>query len=346
MNIKTLISSFLLTFSTIGYASTVTPTSIKLNPTAIHDITITATQGVQNVWQYEFNITGGDPYMLSMPITAAIGSANHVLTFEYQSNMAIGFEVFYSLNQTDIIGGRSRVLGNLEATGTGVWRTASFDIAYDMSRFGWGNTVGDFLRFDFGSNGSGTFKIRNIHITNYDYATSQQRAHKTININSEGVYFIQAEDYDNGGVGVAYYNRTTGTSTYRDDSNLAAITSNSAYTAISDMGNDWDAYTLGAFIDGSSNKISTDAAIQNWGAWYNYTIYSSEDIDVDISIRAGVHFASWGAITTYGAYKSYGKARGTASPYGYTVNQIGEDWVKRYSAAMVLSLDGKNLKTV
>lgn len=137
---------------------------------------------------------------------------------------------------------------------------------------------------------------------------------------------IQAEDYDEGGQGVAYCSHNTTRGSYRADNDGVALSSGSDNVngwAIADMGDGWNAEGL---------NLTREQAIEKWGAWFNYTFTAEEDMQVAINVRAGIHWASYGPISTYGCNSSI----------------IGEpsltNWVKTYTGAAIVSLDGVELK--
>ena len=106
-----------------------------------------------------------------------------------------------------------------------------------------------------------------------------------------------------------------------------------------DMGdNDYSLYGLGKFTKMTAKKctITRNMAIENWGAKYNYTIEATADMDVNISIRHCVAWDGWAHHSNH--------ANNTRSQY--VIDDAAQlDWVSRYYAAMILSLDGKNLPT-
>jgi hypothetical protein len=163
--------------------------------------------------------------------------------------------------------------------------------------------------------------------------------------NKNGTMLIEAEDYDKGGREVAYHNYYgKNTSSYRDDSQGAYLDTQSYYSnkwGISNMGDGWDTYGLKQYIDSTSNLITKDMAADSWGSWYKYTFTVEKDCDVDISVLAGCHWGSYGIISAYGAHNSYDKSKADG---GYKVQGMNEDWVKRYTGAFVMSLDGVDMK--
>jgi len=104
-------------------------------------------------------------------------------------------------------------------------------------------------------------------------------------------------------------------------------------------GGTWNSF-LGAYVDETSNEITTEAAIENWGAWLEYTIDVPQACVVDISLKAGSHWGAYSPVS--GGTGKYGLARSSG---GYTIAGMHEDWVKRYVASAVLSIDGTNLTT-
>lgn len=99
----------------------------------------------------------------------------------------------------------------------------------------------------------------------------------------------------------------------------------------------WNTYS-GEYIDETSNKITIENAKKNWGAWLEYTFDVPEDCVVDISLKAGSHWGAFAGVS--GGTGKYGNAREDG---GYVIDGMNEDWVKRYCAAVVLSLDDNNL---
>jgi hypothetical protein len=168
---------------------------------------------------------------------------------------------------------------------------------------------------------------------------------KTIYHGSEQM-IIQAENYDDGGPGVAYYTRRSdGPSDYREDSQGACVNGpNDIFQnnyCIENMGESWTTYNLGEYINSTTNEISPEMAQKNWGVWYKYTVDVARDCYVDISVRTGCHWGSYGIISHEGARDSYKKDR---SAGGYVVTGMDEDWVHRYSASYVFKLDEKDMK--
>jgi len=104
-------------------------------------------------------------------------------------------------------------------------------------------------------------------------------------------------------------------------------------------GGAWSTYS-GTYIDETSNVITNDAAKANWGAWLEYTFDVPEACVVDISLKAGSHWGAYSPIS--GGTGKYGLPRTSG---GYVVEGISEDWVKRYVASAVLSIDGNDLTT-
>lgn len=101
----------------------------------------------------------------------------------------------------------------------------------------------------------------------------------------------------------------------------------------------WNTYS-GEYIDETSNKITIENAKKNWGAWLEYTFDVAEDCIVDISLKAGSHWGAYAGVS--GGTGKYGKSRQDG---GYVIDGMNEDWVKRYCASVVLSLDDNNVAT-
>ncbi len=153
-------------------------------------------------------------------------------------------------------------------------------------------------------------------------------------------YMVEAEDYDQGGKGIAYYSRgTTAGDNYRSDNEGVNLNSYSGLEngwGIYTMGGDWSTYT-GEFLDSESRTISRDMAQENWGSWFTYTIDALEDITANIFVKFA---APW---------REYGNAAATGCAPGSNSYQIEDapllNWPKHYAGAMVISLDGENLLT-
>lgn len=153
-------------------------------------------------------------------------------------------------------------------------------------------------------------------------------------------YIIEAEDYDQGGKGVAYDGRMTTTGTYRNDNsgvNLEQRAAASNGWDIADMGSAWDSYDLGKWVDESHKVINRAMAQENWGSWFTYSFDTQKDIDANIYI----HFGE--------AWSKYGRAAGAGwapSDSTYVIeNEPALNWPRHYAGAVVLSLDGANLAT-
>lgn len=153
-------------------------------------------------------------------------------------------------------------------------------------------------------------------------------------------YNIEAENYDQGGKGIAYFSRgTTGDSSYRSDNDGVNLTAYSLLEngwGIYDMGGDWRTYD-GPFLDETAKTITRAMAEEHWGSWFTYTFEAKEDLTANIFVR---HAAPW---------KEYGNAAATGcqpGPESYTIDgEPALNWPKYYCGAMVLSLDGKNMIT-
>lgn len=105
-------------------------------------------------------------------------------------------------------------------------------------------------------------------------------------------------------------------------------------------GADWQTYK-GDYVDETSNIITAESAKKNWGAWLEYTFDVPEDCVADISLKIGTHWAVYSTIGGLGT-GNFGKSRDEG---GYIVEGMAEDWVKKYCATVVTSLDGNNLTT-
>ncbi len=158
---------------------------------------------------------------------------------------------------------------------------------------------------------------------------------------SNKVYIIEAEDYDEGGLGVAYSARQgTEPSTYRPDSKEVTFSQGSSYSGgwgLSQMGAQWNAYTLGKWVNEDSHTISREMAQENWGSWFNYSFEAETPLEVNIYVHHGAVWSEWGVA----AGKGY-------APSTSTYNIAGEpylNWPKQYAGAMVLSIDGSNVPT-
>jgi len=101
----------------------------------------------------------------------------------------------------------------------------------------------------------------------------------------------------------------------------------------------WDSYS-GDYIDATSNKITVDNAIKNWGAWLEYTFDVPQACYADISLKAGSHWGAYAGVS--GGTGKFGLSRANG---GYSIDGMSEDWVKRYCSSAVVSLDGANLRT-
>jgi len=131
-------------------------------------------------------------------------------------------------------------------------------------------------------------------------------------------------------------------SIYRFDDMGSGLKSNETFEngfGLLGMGdNDYSLYGTGKYSKLSLLKciITRKMAIENWGATFNYTFEVSEDMDVNISIK---HCVGWDG---YARYSNH--ANNTRNQY-VIEDAPGLDWVSRYYASMILSLDGTNLPT-
>ena len=175
--------------------------------------------------------------------------------------------------------------------------------------------------------------------------------------------YIQAEDYDEFWINnrKAYSPIGGGANSYRnDDADLyVAFQDDGAFfqswtlghghkdnwygMAVKNMtpsGSDWMTYK-GDYVDGTSNIITAESAKKNWGAWLEYTFDVPEDCVADISLKIGTHWLVYSQVGGVGT-GNFGKSREEG---GYVVEGMAEDWVKKYCATVVTSLDGNNLTT-
>jgi hypothetical protein len=155
---------------------------------------------------------------------------------------------------------------------------------------------------------------------------------------------VEAENYDYGGLEKAFHtHHNLSTSSYRDDSSGANIDNSYSYYSnlwgISNMGDNWESYVLGIYVNDTTNEITAENAADNFGCWYNYTVNATADCYVDMTILAGMNFNSQSVIVSQSS--GWNKPR---SAGGYTVKGLLEDWSGRYDGAFLLKLDGVTLK--
>ncbi|MDD3077598.1 MAG: hypothetical protein PHH37_00650 [Paludibacter sp.] len=173
--------------------------------------------------------------------------------------------------------------------------------------------------------------------------------------------YIQAEDYNEFAINNRKgYSSATGPNQYRpEDADLfvswqddGAFFQSWTYgnghkddwygRAVKNMcpnGATWNTYS-GEYVDATSNEITVAAATKNFGSWLEYTFDVPEACVVDISLKAGSHWGAYSPIS--GGTGKFGLPRSSG---GYTIAGMSEDWVKRYIAAAVLSIDGNDLTT-
>ena len=295
---------------------------------------------------YTTTATNGDPFTYTHPIGQAVNRANYPkISFEYAAPLATDLQIFFFSSSVGLSEAHS-IHYSLPATSTDeTYRTYQIDItpAYNFASndgtIYWGTSDSQ-MRFDFGNVTGAKFNIRNIKIL----SLADDKSYRQRELTAGGSIVIEAEDYDLGGKGVGYDNRAGDTTcgSYRSDNEHATI-SNAISSACSNgyclmnMGSDWNQYVNGTHTSGTN--ISNPMAIHNWGSWYEYTFSLREAMNVKMRVRHGVHFGSYGAIATYGAHLSYGKAD------GYTMPNMTEDWVKRYTGACAISIDGNRIYT-
>lgn len=113
-----------------------------------------------NPYEYTFVTTGGDPYINCNGLNQAI--AGTTLVFRYKSTAAFTLELFWCDAGGGAAGGRSTAV-SVPANNTGLWQTFEYDYSSDMTTHSWAGGVGDFARFDWGSNSDVTINVKNIH---------------------------------------------------------------------------------------------------------------------------------------------------------------------------------------
>ena len=315
------------------------PIDIRLGA-ANNQISMSTYTNADGEVHYIIQNTGGDPFSLSQPIGAELSSTKYPkISIEYACATATDLQLFFGTTNMGLSEANS-IHYSLPATSSAeTYRTFLLDItpAYGFNNGSgtyWGDASSQ-IRFDFGNVTGAKFNIRNIKLINIP----NDKSFKSRQLAAGGTLVIEAEDYDKGGKGVGYDNRA-GESTcggYRSDNEHAAISNfdpsgcSNGY-ALLGMGSDWQQYVNGTYTSGTN--ITAPMAIHNWGSWYEYTFNVSEPMTVKMRVRNGVHFSSYGAIATYGAYNG-----------GYTMPTMTEDWVKRFTAACVISIDGNTVKT-
>ena len=160
------------------------------------------------------------------------------------------------------------------------------------------------------------------------------------NFVSNKSYIVEAEDYDEGGLGVAYSARQATTGDYRTDGANVYFGQGASYSngwGLFDMGADWQTYSLGKYVDSDAKTITREMAQENWGSWYNYTITAEEPLEVNIYVHHGAAWNQWGVAA------GTGLAPGSDT---YVIADTPElNWPKYFAGAMVLSIDGRNIAT-
>lgn len=101
----------------------------------------------------------------------------------------------------------------------------------------------------------------------------------------------------------------------------------------------WQVYK-GDYLDDTSNLVSFEDAVNNFGSWLEYTIDAEEDMNLDLSFRRACSWGSYSIIMSNGS--TYGKPR---EEMGYMIDGLEEDYVKKYGFMMRVALDGKLLRT-
>ena len=103
---------------------------------------------------------------------------------------------------------------------------------------------------------------------------------------------------------------------------------------------DWSAYK-GEYLDETSNKVSMEQAMDNFGAWLEYTFDAEEDLNLDVSFRTACHWDPFQIIKTNGS-ASYGKPREEG---GFEVEGLEGGYLQQYSHALRLYIDGYPVRT-
>ena len=113
-----------------------------------------------NPYEYTFVTSGGDPNIncngLKQPI------AGKTLMFRYKSTDAFELEIFWCNAGGGAAGGRSTTV-KVPKNDSEEWKTFRYDYSAAMATHSWAGNVGDFGRFDLGSNAGVTIHLRNIH---------------------------------------------------------------------------------------------------------------------------------------------------------------------------------------
>ena len=160
-------------------------------------------------------------------------------------------------------------------------------------------------------------------------------------LTSNKVYVFEAEDYDEGGLGVGYSARQgTTAGDYRPDSEQLSFWQGASYSGgigIANMGADWNSYTLNKWLDESAKTISREMAEENWGCWLNYSFEAQTPLEVNISVHHGAVWSEWGVAA--------GTGYAPGSEHYIIAEEPNLNWPRQYAGAMVLALDGENLPT-
>lgn len=296
-------------------------------------------------------LAGGDPNIQTKQNGVALGDAA-TLSFDYKCETGLEFlEIFYS----PIAGGRSIDYRNVIEK-TSEWKHATIDLTEVKENLNWGNDPGNNMRWDIGTAEGTVLQVKNVQIEGVDDPKPDDTEYKV-----GTTMYLEAENYKanlidgqptyDGSDGVTYFYRS-GDPSYlngesgkndrqgslcRVDYRNASIQSNGhGGFSIADMGVDWNAYSFQNYISDDDVLITKEMAIKNWGAWYTYTIDVKEDITANINVLAGAHFLSWGTIAAVGLEPGVDE--------GFIIEGAEDlNWVKTYSGAMVLEIDGKNV---
>lgn len=114
----------------------------------------------ENPYEYTFVTSGGDPYLNCNGLKQSI--AGKTLVFRYKATSAFDLELFWCNAGGGAAGGRSTTV-TVPKNDSGEWKTFKYDYSDAMATHSWAGNVGDFARFDWGSNSGVTINIRNMH---------------------------------------------------------------------------------------------------------------------------------------------------------------------------------------
>lgn len=148
---------------------------------------------------YDFNTTGGDPYVFTNALTGDLSDEANTLSFEYNCPQGVSnVQIFFADPVTEANSAK-----NLEipATGQNEWKTYTLDITEYRSQFSWGYT-GNRMRIDFGTVPGVNIKVRNLRVS------SPKAVLPVISLNTESDVNMMDVSYD--AAAKAYSLTTTG----------------------------------------------------------------------------------------------------------------------------------------